>query len=117
MKLLWTFFLGDALAVGDRYRMVVALLVLLGGSALLLLRRKPSLGDPSLDATATVFFATTPLYPAVILVGDLLHGTHTLTISKTSLMLFPILRSGWRIRRWEGGLLLAMYVGIGMYLL
>jgi cation:H+ antiporter len=34
-----------------------------------------------------------------------------------SALLFPILRSGWRIRRWEGGLLLAIYVGIGMYLL
>jgi len=34
-----------------------------------------------------------------------------------SLLLFPVLRSGWRIRRWEGFLLLSAYVGMGVYLL
>ena len=34
-----------------------------------------------------------------------------------SLLLFPVLRSGWRIRRWEGAILLAAYVGVGIYLL
>ena len=34
-----------------------------------------------------------------------------------SLLLFPLLRSGWRIRRWEGALLLATYIGIGVFLL
>jgi cation:H+ antiporter len=34
-----------------------------------------------------------------------------------SLLLFPVLRTGWRIRRWEGLLLLAAYVGAGFYLL
>jgi len=34
-----------------------------------------------------------------------------------SVVLFPVLRSGWRIRRWEGFILLALYVSIGVYLL
>jgi len=34
-----------------------------------------------------------------------------------SLLLFPVLRSGWRIRRWEGAILLAAYVAAGVYLL
>lgn len=34
-----------------------------------------------------------------------------------SLLLFPVLRSGWRIRRWEGAILLAAYVGVGFFLL
>ena len=34
-----------------------------------------------------------------------------------SLLLFPLLRSAWRIRRWEGALLLAAYIGIGVFLL
>ena len=33
-----------------------------------------------------------------------------------SLLLFPVLRSGWRIRRWEGAILVAAYVLTGMYL-
>lgn len=34
-----------------------------------------------------------------------------------SFLLFPLLRSGWRIRRWEGAILLAAYVGAGFFLL
>jgi cation:H+ antiporter len=34
-----------------------------------------------------------------------------------SLLLFPLLRSGWRIRRWEGAILLGVYVGAGIFLL
>lgn len=33
-----------------------------------------------------------------------------------SLLLFPVLRSGWRIRRWEGAILVAAYVVTGMFL-
>jgi cation:H+ antiporter len=33
-----------------------------------------------------------------------------------SLLLFPVLRSGWRIRRWEGAILVAAYVAAGLYL-
>ena len=34
-----------------------------------------------------------------------------------SLLLFPLLRSGWRIRRWEGAMLLVAYLAIGGFLL
>jgi cation:H+ antiporter len=34
-----------------------------------------------------------------------------------SILLFPVLRSGWRIRRWEGAILLGAYVAAGIYLL
>ena len=34
-----------------------------------------------------------------------------------SLLLFPVLRSGWRIRRWEGAVLLASYVTAILWLL
>jgi len=34
-----------------------------------------------------------------------------------SLLLFPLLRSGWRIRRWEGAILLSAYAAAGVYLL
>jgi hypothetical protein len=91
VQLLWTFFLGDGLAADVRYGMVVALLVLIAVSLPLLLRRSPSMGDARRDAIARVFFITTAFYPAVLLLGDILHGTRTLTISKTSFMLFTIL--------------------------
>jgi cation:H+ antiporter len=34
-----------------------------------------------------------------------------------SLMLFPVLRSGWRIRRWEGAILVLAYIAAGIFLL
>jgi cation:H+ antiporter len=34
-----------------------------------------------------------------------------------SLLLFPILRSGWKIRRWEGAILLSAYILVGFVLL
>ena len=34
-----------------------------------------------------------------------------------SLLLFPVLRTRWRIRRWEGALLLGSYVAAGWWLL
>jgi cation:H+ antiporter len=34
-----------------------------------------------------------------------------------SLLVLPMLRTGWKIRRWEGALLLAAYLGIGFWLL
>lgn len=34
-----------------------------------------------------------------------------------TVLLLPLLRSGWRIRRWEGALLLAAYIGAGVFLL
>jgi cation:H+ antiporter len=34
-----------------------------------------------------------------------------------SALLFPVLRSGWRIRRWEGTILVGAYIGAGIFLL
>ncbi|MDA0327882.1 MAG: calcium/sodium antiporter [Gemmatimonadetes bacterium] len=34
-----------------------------------------------------------------------------------SVLLFPVLRSGWRIRRWEGAILLGAYIGATVYLI
>lgn len=34
-----------------------------------------------------------------------------------SVLLLPLLRSGWRIRRWEGAILVASYIAAGWYLL
>jgi cation:H+ antiporter len=34
-----------------------------------------------------------------------------------SLVVFPMLRTGWRIQRWEGALLLGCYLGLGAWLL
>jgi len=34
-----------------------------------------------------------------------------------SALLFPVLRSGWRIRRWEGAILVAAYIAAGIFLL
>ncbi len=34
-----------------------------------------------------------------------------------SLLVFPMLRTKWRIDRWEGGLLLGTYVGLAVWLL
>lgn len=34
-----------------------------------------------------------------------------------SVLLLPLLRSGWKLRRWEGAFLVAVYVGIGFVLL
>jgi Ca2+/Na+ antiporter len=33
------------------------------------------------------------------------------------MLLFPVLRSGWRIRRWEGAILVTAYVAAGAFLL
>lgn len=108
LRLLWTFFLGDSLGGEVRYGLVVAFLVLGGFTLMLLVRRAPSSGDAHQDRVARLFFRTGLIYPALILLADLLHGTRTLTITKTSFMLFPILmllvvrawsavpRTGWR---------------------
>lgn len=34
-----------------------------------------------------------------------------------SVLVFPMLRTGWRVQRWEGALLLGSYVGLGVWLL
>lgn len=34
-----------------------------------------------------------------------------------SVLAFPMLRTGWRVQRWEGALLLGVYIGLGVWLL
>ena len=34
-----------------------------------------------------------------------------------TVLLLPVLRTQWKIRRWEGVLLLAAYVGVGVFVL
>jgi cation:H+ antiporter len=48
---------------------------------------------------------------ATILTGELP------VVLALSMLLFPVLRSDWRIRRWEGAILLGAYVAAGIYLL
>jgi cation:H+ antiporter len=44
--------------------------------------------------------------------------THELpAVLGISLLLFPLLRTGWRIQRWEGALLLVCYAIVGAWLL
>ena len=55
-------------------------------------------------------------------VSPLAIPSHVLTrelavVVAMSLLLFPILRTRWRIRRWEGAVLLACYVGAVTWLL
>lgn len=40
-----------------------------------------------------------------------------LAVMVMSLLIFPMLRTGWRIQRWEGFLLLSVYVGTAVWLL
>jgi len=46
-----------------------------------------------------------------------LLGRELLAVLLMSILLVPLLRSGWRIRRWEGAILLAAYIGAGIFLL
>jgi cation:H+ antiporter len=46
-----------------------------------------------------------------------LLGRELLSVLLISILLVPLLRSGWRIRRWEGAILLAAYIGAGIFLL
>ncbi|MDH3271036.1 MAG: calcium/sodium antiporter [Gemmatimonadota bacterium] len=58
---------------------------------------------------ATSVLAPIPI-PAAVLTRELP------AVLLMSLLLFPLLRTRWRIRRWEGALLLATYIGLAVYL-
>ncbi len=90
-QLLLSFFLGEGLGgVGGRLHWLA--LTALGLITLFLLFRFRRQRDQSMDdPVAALLMRTAPIYPALILVGDLLHGTRTLIISKTSFLLFPFL--------------------------
>lgn len=59
---------------------------------------------------------TSAVVAPMAVTGSLL--THELVaVMVLSLMAFPMLRTGWRVQRWEGGLLLGTYVGLVVWLL
>lgn len=59
---------------------------------------------------ATSVFEPIPIPPSIL-------SRELPAVLLMSALLFPLLRSGWRIRRWEGAILLALYLGMGVYLL
>jgi cation:H+ antiporter len=59
---------------------------------------------------------TTAILEPIAIPASVLSGELPVVILM-SLLLFPVLRSGWRIRRWEGVILLLAYAGAGIYLL
>ncbi len=91
LRALWTYLLGESVR-GALNRVLAVTFLALGACTLLVaIRRVASRRRAPRDVVASTFLATAPLYPAAILVGDLLHGTRTLTITKTTFMLFPLL--------------------------
>jgi hypothetical protein len=96
-QLLLTFFLGDGLG-GDAGRLHWLVLSALGLITLfLLIRFRRQLDRSKDDPVAALLMRTAPIYPALILAGDLLHGTRTLIISKTS---FPTVSTIVNRQRW-----------------
>ena len=64
---------------------------------------------------AAVLGVTSSLQPIAIPEG--LIQREMAVVVALSVLLLPVLRSGWRIRRWEGAVLLAAYVGAFIFLL
>ena len=64
----------------------------------------------------TAILGTTALLEPIRVPASILSRELPVVIA-ISLLLFPLLRSGWRIRRWEGAILLAAYAAAGVYLL
>ena len=64
---------------------------------------------------AAVLGVTSSLQPIAIPEG--LIQREMAAVVALSVLLLPVLRSGWRIRRWEGAVLLAAYVGAFIFLL
>lgn len=101
-RMLATFFMGDAL-VGLPRRSLQWALIALGVATLALLLRSLARRDRSAggDRIARTLLLATPLYPAGIVLADALHGTRTAVITKTSLLLFPLLLllflRGWSV--------------------
>lgn len=72
------------------------------------------IGSNILNITA-ILGTTSVLEP--IAVPDGVLNRELPVVMVLSLLVFPLLRSGWCIERWEGACLLAAYVGAGVYLL
>lgn len=119
-RLLGTFFLGDALVGPERWMLQWGLLVL-GVLSLVLVLRSLAKRDeaPGNDRIARTFLMATPLYPAGIVLADALHGTRTAAITKTSLLLFPLLlllvMRGWSVL--SGHWLRHVALGVGAIVL
>ena len=64
----------------------------------------------------TAILGTTALLEPIRVPASILSRELPVVIA-ISLLLFPLLRRGWRIRRWEGAILLAAYAAAGVYLL
>lgn len=58
---------------------------------------------------------TTSILEPIPIEGAILTGELPAVLGM-SLLLLPLLRTRWRIRRWEGAILLAVYVALGLYL-
>jgi len=91
-QLCTTFLFGDALP-RDLVRLFRNLFYGLGGLTVLCfaLALVRSFKVKEGDTTARALLWSAPIYPGAILVGDLVHGTHTLTITKTCFLLFPMM--------------------------
>lgn len=91
INLLRTFSLGDAIGgfAGQLLAWTLGLLTLVTLALLLTLRRAGVRSQE--DMPTAIMVRTAPLYPVMILVADMLHGTRTLTLTKMSLLLYPFL--------------------------
>jgi hypothetical protein len=101
-RLLATFFIGDALVGPPRWTLLWGLAALGALAAVLVLRSlwRRREGDDA-NRVVRTFLLATPLYPALIVAADALHGTRTAVITKTSLLLYPLLlllvMRGWSV--------------------
>ncbi len=64
---------------------------------------------------AAVLGATSLVKP--IPIPESVLSRELLAVIGISLLLFPLLRRGWKIEKWEGAILVAAYIGIGFVLL
>ena len=64
----------------------------------------------------TAIFGTTAIVRP-IMIPETVLSRELAGVVVMSLLLLPILRNGWQIKRWEGALLLTAYIGMGWWLI
>ncbi|HIC62926.1 MAG TPA: calcium/sodium antiporter [Gemmatimonadetes bacterium] len=64
----------------------------------------------------TAIFGTTAIVRP-IMIPETVLSRELAGVVLMSLLLLPILRNGWQIKRWEGALLLTAYIGMGWWLI
>ena len=64
----------------------------------------------------TAIFGTTAIVRP-IMIPETVLSRELAGVVFMSLLLLPILRNGWQIKRWEGALLLTVYIGMGWWLI